>query len=117
VGDDADSRLRLERRSNPLVAEPHALELRPLVLERKVRVPRARDRDPTDLALDPQVAQLVVGADGRRDRACRLGDGDAPDPDRRRQLAAAGVELVSGVPRPNSWLDVAPCPSSALKIK
>ncbi len=38
---DAQSRLRLERRPNAIIAEPHALELGALVLEREVGVARA----------------------------------------------------------------------------
>ena len=39
VGDDAQAGLRLERRAQPVVAEPDALELAALVLEREVGVP------------------------------------------------------------------------------
>ncbi len=63
VGDDPQAGLGLERVPDPLVAEPDALELRLLVLEREVGVAGRRDRDPPDLALDPQVAKALVGAD------------------------------------------------------
>ena len=39
VGDDPEPGLRLERRADAVVAEPDALELRSLVLEREVGVP------------------------------------------------------------------------------
>jgi hypothetical protein len=39
VDDDAQPGLRLEQRALAVVAEPHALELVALVLEREVRVP------------------------------------------------------------------------------
>ena len=57
VGDDPQPGLGLERRREPLVAEPDALQLAALVLEGEVGVAGARDRDPADLALDPDVAQ------------------------------------------------------------
>src|SRR5207302_170494 len=68
VDHDPQPSLGLERGTDPFVAEPDALELRPLVLEREIRMARRRDRDPADLALDPQVPELLVRADQARDR-------------------------------------------------
>ena len=82
VGDDPQPGLRLERRAQPVVAEPDALELVALVLEREVGVPGRRDRDPPDLALDPQVGQARVGADRAADRAGDLADAQDPDAER-----------------------------------
>ena len=65
VGDDPEPGLGLERRADAVVAEPDALELVALVLEREVGVPGGRHRDPADLALDPQVAR-AAGPRGRR---------------------------------------------------
>ena len=58
--DHAQSGLRLERRAQPVVAEPDALELVPLVLEREVGVAGRRDGHAPDLALDPQVGKARV---------------------------------------------------------
>ena len=91
VGDDPQPGLRLERRAQPVVAEPDALELVALVLEREVGVPGRRDRDPADLALDPQVGQARVGADRAADRPGDLADAQDPDAERagrRRDRAA-----------------------------
>ena len=77
VGDDPQPGPRLVRRGQPVVAEPDALELAALVLEREVGVPGARHGDPADLALDPHVAQPLVApdrlADGPGDVATRRG--------------------------------------------
>ena len=85
VGDDAQPGLRLERRAEPVVAEPDALELVALVLEREVGVAGRRDRDPADLALDPQVGQARVGADRAADRPGDLADAQDPDAERARR--------------------------------
>ena len=82
VGDDLEPGLGLERRPRTVVAEPHALELGTRVLEREVGVARGRHRDPADLALDPQVAQAVVGADALADRPADLGHRPHPEPER-----------------------------------
>ena len=81
MGDDAKAGLGLERRPHPIVPEPHALELRPIVLQREIGMAGRRDRDPPDLALDPQVAQLVVGPNRGRDGARGLADGQDPGTD------------------------------------
>ena len=80
VGDDPQPGPRLVRRGQPVVPEPDALELAALVLEREVRVARARHGDPPDLALDPHVVQPLVAPDGLAD-----GPGDA----RRRRGSSA----------------------------
>ena len=85
VGHDAQPGLRLEGRAEAIVAEPHALELVALVLEREVGVAGRRDRHPSDLALDPQVGQARVGADRAADRAGDLADGQDPDAERARR--------------------------------
>ena len=90
MGDDPEPGLCLERRAEPVVAEPDALELVALVLEREVGVPRGRDRDPADLALDPQVGQARVGADRAADGAGDLADAQDPDAERARRLRRAG---------------------------
>ena len=69
MDDDLEPGLRLERGPHPVVPEPDALELGLRVLEREVGVAGRRDRDPPDLALDPQVAQAVVAADALADGA------------------------------------------------
>ncbi len=71
--DDPQAGPGLERRADPIVAEPHARELAALVLQREVGVPGGRHRDPADLALDPQVAQPVVGPDCVADGVAQLG--------------------------------------------
>ena len=91
VGDDLEPGLRLERRPGPVVAEPHALELRAGVLEREVGVAGGRDRDPPDLALDPQVAQAVVGADAIADRPADLGHRPHTQPERAARDRTRGV--------------------------
>ena len=78
VGDDAEPGLGLERRALAIVAEPDALELVALVLEREVGMARRGDRDPADLALDPQVRQARVLADGAADGAGDLADPEDP---------------------------------------
>ena len=109
VGDDPQPGLRLERRAQPVVAEPDALELVALVLEREVGVPGRRDRDPPDLALDPQVGEARVLADGAADGPGDLADAEDADaeragrrgpPARGRGVAAArGVQPASRRPR------------------
>src|SRR4029077_14713740 len=79
MGDDPQPGLGLERRANALVTEPHALELGFLVLEREIGVAGGRDRDPADLALDPRVAQALVGPNQARDDPGRLGDAKDPE--------------------------------------
>ena len=103
VGDDAQPGLRLERRADPLVAEPDALELVALVLEREVGVACRRDRDPADLALDPQVGQARVGPDRAADRPGDLADAEDPHPERagrRRRPARPGSPDVPVEPGP-----------------
>ncbi len=68
VGDDPEPGPRLERRGEPVVAEPDAGELAPFVLQREVGVAGARDRDPADLALDPHVAQPLDRRERHRGR-------------------------------------------------
>ena len=87
VDDDAQPGLGLERAAPPVVAEPHALELVALVLEREVGVPGGRHRDPPDLALDPQVDEPRVLADGAADGPGDLADGEDADPERARGAA------------------------------
>jgi hypothetical protein len=79
VGHDPQPGLRLEGAATPVVAEPDALELRAIVLEREVGVARARDRDPADLALDPQVTEPGIGSDGAADRPRDLTDAQDPE--------------------------------------
>ena len=108
VGHHPQAGLRLERGADALVAEPDALELVAFVLEREIGMPGRRDRDPTDLALDPQVGQARVGADRAADRSGDLADAQDPDTERagrRRRRARdtgsdrAQVAAVGGVGR------------------
>ena len=101
VDHDAEAGLRLERRTQALVAEPDALELAALVLEREVGVARARDRDAADLALDPEVAQPLVPAHGLADRPAHIADGEDPEPEgprRHQRLAGRPAVLRQRVP-------------------
>ena len=98
VRDDAKPGLGLERRANAFVPEPDALELGAVVLQREVGVAGARDRDPADLALDPQVPQLVVRADGRGDRPRSLADGQDPE-------ALERLSRRASWPNPRCWHD------------
>ena len=107
VDDDPEPGLRLERRSDALVAEPDALERAAVVLEAEVRVPGRADRHPADLALDPDVPQPVVGPDGLADGPRDLADAEDLQPERagrraRRRRRGAGVGqgrgVVGGVP-------------------
>ena len=84
VGDDAQSRLRLERRGEPIVTEPDAGELAALVLEREVAVAGARDRHAADLALDPHVAEPGIAADRVFHGTGDVADGEDLQRDRRR---------------------------------
>jgi hypothetical protein len=100
VGDNTQPGLGLECRSNALVTEPDALELGLLVLEREVGVASGRDRDPADLALDPQVAQALVGTNQARDDPGRLGDAEDPEAERPRShhgTAIGTMRLVEDV--------------------
>ena len=82
VDDDPEPGLRLERRADALVAEPDALERAAVVLEREVGVAGRADRDPADLALDPDVGQALVGPDGLADGPRDLADAEDPQPER-----------------------------------
>ncbi len=82
VHDDPQPGLGLEGAAHAVVAEPHALELVALVLEREVGVPGGRHRHPTDLALHPQVDQPRVLADRAADGAGDLADAEDPEPER-----------------------------------
>ena len=96
---DAQAGLRLERRSDPLVPEPDALELVAFILECEIGVPGRRDRHPADLALDPQVRETGVCPDGAADRPRHLADGQDPDAERAgrgRLPAQAGVSKCAG---------------------
>ncbi len=75
VGDHSEPGLSLERGTHPVVTEPHALELVALVLEGEVGMARRGDRDPPDLALDPQVGEARIGPHRAADRP-----GDVADP-------------------------------------
>ncbi len=99
--------LGLERRPDALVAEPHALELGSIVLEREIRVPGSRVGDPADLALDPQVAEPFVRPDEPGNDVRCLADGEDPEPERprRAQRALRGRDLrihglIVRAPRP-----------------
>ena len=85
VGDDPKPGLGLERGPQPVVAEPHALELVALVLEREVGMARRGHRDPPDLALDPQVAEARIGADRAADRARDVADAQDAQAERARR--------------------------------
>ena len=101
VGDDPQPGLRLERRAQPVVAEPDALELVALVLQREVGVPGRRDRDPPDLALDPQVGQPRIRPDRDADRPGDLADAEDAHAERarRRRRRRAGRGGLRGHPR------------------
>jgi hypothetical protein len=112
MGHDAQPRLRLERGSLAVVAEPHALELTALVLEREVRVPGRRDRHTTDLALDPQVGEARLGPHGASN-----GSGDLADLEDSHAKGAGGgragtrdgrgghvVDVIPAGQRPVRWL-------------
>ena len=96
VGHDPQAGLGLERRALPVVAEPDALELVALVLEREVGMPGGGDRDPPDLAFDPQVRQSRVGADGATDRPGDLADAE----DLQARTCRAGRSSPSGAGSP-----------------
>ena len=90
VDDDPEAGLGLERRADPLVAEPDALERAAVVLEAEVGVARGADRHPADLALDPDVAQPLVGADGVADGPRDLADAEDLQPERAGRRAGFG---------------------------
>ncbi len=87
VDDDSQPRPRLERRTQSVVAEEDAGELASFVLQGEVGVTRRRDGDSPNFALDPDVAQPVLGTncvsygtrnladleDSQREAPCRLG--------------------------------------------
>src|SRR5439155_19234716 len=102
VDDDPQPGLRLEHGPGPLVAEPDAVEGAAGVLEGEIGVSGAADRDPTDLALDPDVGESRVGSDGLADRPGDVADIQDPQPEGpgrglRRGLSARCFR-VDGVP-------------------
>ena len=114
---DLQPGLRLERRADPLVAEPHALQLGSGVLQREVRVAGGRDRDPPDLALDPQVPQPVVGPHALADRPADLGHGLDVEPEGAAgdggPLRSTGASIAGMVPTSGRASRAAPRRSSA----
>ncbi len=90
VGDHAQPGLRLERRVEPVIAEPDALELVALVLEREVGVSGRRDGDPPDLPLDPQVGQARIASNRHPDRPRDLADSRGSAPRTSRAVRPAG---------------------------
>ena len=72
--DDPDAGAGLQRHDHAIVAEDHAAQLCPLVLQREIAVPGRADRDLADLALDPHTAEPWCGADGVADEACQVAD-------------------------------------------
>ena len=106
VGDDPEPGLGLERRPQPVVAEPDALELALGVLQREVRVAGRRDRDAADLALDPQVGQGRVRADRDPDRPGRLADvqdANAERPGRCRRAVRRSIQGIHARQPNPSW--------------
>ena len=82
VSDNPQPGLRLERRCQPVVAEPDAAQLAAVVLEREVAVPGRGDRHPADLAFDPHVPQSIVSADRLAHGAGDVADGEDREPER-----------------------------------
>src|SRR6185503_17786967 len=81
MDDDAETRLGREHRTLAVVAEPDALDLVALVLEREVGMTGGRHRDATDLALDPHVEESRILADRRADCPRDLADLEDLEPE------------------------------------